>query len=168
MNSAFSGTFSTSASSGAGAAEVLATEKMKAEAHAIQNLPRPTAAMSSDGLATGFAFTTSEASAYTYTKGSAETVVPVEDLGTQIINGVRAKGSRTTVTIPVGQIGNDREIKIVSERWFSEDLGMLLKSSNKDPRFGETTYELNNILQGAQDPTLFRVPADFKANGGVR
>jgi hypothetical protein len=89
----------------------------------------------------------------------------VEDLGTQIINGVPAQGTRSTITIPAGQIGNDREIKVVSERWFSSDLQMLIKSSNNDPRFGETTYQLTGILQGAQDPTLFQIPADFNVSG---
>lgn len=88
-----------------------------------------------------------------------------EDLGTQLINGVPAQGSRSTIVIPAGQIGNDREIKVVSERWFSTELGMLIKSSNKDPRFGETTYQLTNVLQGAQDPALFQIPADFNVNG---
>ena len=81
-----------------------------------------------------------------------------EDLGDQIVNGVMARGTRSTITIPVGQIGNDREIKVISERWFSSDLGVLIKSTNNDPRFGETTYELTDILQGAQDPTLFQSP----------
>jgi hypothetical protein len=89
----------------------------------------------------------------------------VEDLGTQMINGVPAQGTRSTITIPAGQIGNDREIKVVSERWFSSDLQMLIKSSNNDPRFGETTYQLTGILQGAQDPTLFQIPSDFNVNG---
>jgi hypothetical protein len=88
-----------------------------------------------------------------------------EDLGTQIVNGVPAQGTRSTIVIPVGQIGNDREIKVVSERWFSTDLQMLIKSSNNDPRFGETTYELTNIVQGAQDSGLFQVPPDFSVNG---
>jgi len=82
-----------------------------------------------------------------------------EDLGDQMINGVMAHGTRNTITIPVGQIGNDREIKVVSERWFSNDLGVLIKSTNNDPRFGETTFELMDILQGAQDPTLFQMPS---------
>jgi len=90
---------------------------------------------------------------------------PVEDLGTQIINGVPAQGTRSTVTIPAGQIGNDRDIRIVSERWYSTDLQMLVRSSNDDPRFGKTTYELTNIVQEAQDPSLFQIPADFNVNG---
>jgi hypothetical protein len=85
-----------------------------------------------------------------------------EDLGYQSINGVTAQGFRTTTTIPAGQIGNDRPIQIVSERWFSPDLQMNVKTINTDPRFGETTYQLTNILQAAPDPTLFQIPAQSK------
>lgn len=102
---------------------------------------------------------------FTMMKDGAESKAATEDLGVQIINGVRAQGTRSTITIPVGQIGNDREIKVVSERWFSTDLSMLIKSSNNDPRFGETTYQVSNILQGAQDPTLFQIPSDFSVSG---
>lgn len=82
-----------------------------------------------------------------------------EDLGTQAVNGISAQGTRSVTTIPLGMIGNDRPIEIVSERWVSSDLEMTIKSTNKDPRFGETTYELTNILTGAPDPTLFQIPA---------
>ena len=85
-----------------------------------------------------------------------------EDLGYQSVNGVTAQGFRTTTTIPAGQIGNDRPIQIVSERWYSPDLQMNVKTTNSDPRFGETTYQLTNILQAAPDPTLFQIPAESK------
>jgi hypothetical protein len=84
-----------------------------------------------------------------------------DDLGTQFINGVQAKGVRTTSTIPVGAIGNNRELKIVGERWESTELGIMVKSVNTDPRFGTTTYELTNISQSSPDPSLFRVPAGY-------
>jgi hypothetical protein len=85
-----------------------------------------------------------------------------ENLGIQSINGVTAQGTRTTMTIPAGQIGNDKPIQIVSERWYSTDLQMLVKSTNSDPRFGETTYNLTNISQAAPDPSLFQIPADYR------
>jgi hypothetical protein len=84
-----------------------------------------------------------------------------EDLGVQSVNGVLAKGTRTTINIPAGQIGNDRALQVVNERWYSDDLGMIVKSSNADPRFGTTTFELNNISRLAPDPSLFQIPADF-------
>jgi hypothetical protein len=35
-------------------------------------------------------------------------------------------------------------------------------SRHSDPRFGETTYRLTNIVRGEPDRALFEVPADFK------
>jgi hypothetical protein len=85
----------------------------------------------------------------------------VERLAEQKINGALAQGTRTTETIPVGKIGNDRPINIVNERWFSNDLQMLVKSTSSDPRFGDTTYQLTGIVQAAPDPSLFQIPADY-------
>jgi hypothetical protein len=84
-----------------------------------------------------------------------------EDLGEENLNGVLCKGTRTTMTIPVNAVGNAREIKVVDERWYSEDLGALVKSSTNDPRFGVSTYELTNILRTDPDVSLFQVPADY-------
>jgi hypothetical protein len=84
-----------------------------------------------------------------------------ENLPAQAINGVTAQGIRTTMTIPKGQIGNNRDIKVMTERWFSNDLQMLVKSVNSDPRFGDTTYQLTKIVQSAPDPALFQIPSDY-------
>jgi hypothetical protein len=85
----------------------------------------------------------------------------VESLAAQMVNGALAQGTRTTETIPAGKIGNDRPINIVNERWFSNDLQMLVKSTSSDPRFGDTTYQLNGIVQSSPDPSLFQIPADY-------
>jgi hypothetical protein len=84
-----------------------------------------------------------------------------EDLGMMHQNGIPAQGTRTTLTIPVGQIGNNREIKVVNERWYSQDLQMMVKSVNSDPRFGTTTYELKNIVRANPDSILFQIPPDY-------
>jgi hypothetical protein len=84
-----------------------------------------------------------------------------EDLGTRSFDGVQAHGVRTTGTIPVGAIGNNRELKTVTDLWESKDLGIIVKSVSADPRFGTTTYELTNIVQSSPDPSLFRVPAGY-------
>jgi hypothetical protein len=85
----------------------------------------------------------------------------IEDIPPQVVNGIRSKGSRVTMTIPKGTFGNDRDIKIVNERWYSDDLQVLMKSTNSDPRFGVTTYELTNIVQSPPNPALFQVPTDY-------
>ncbi len=93
----------------------------------------------------------------------------VENLGTMFMEGVAVDGTRTTVTIPAGQIGNERPIAIVSERWFSPDLNVLVMSRQSDPRFGETTYRLTNVTRVDPPPQLFEIPADFQiVDGGTR
>jgi hypothetical protein len=78
-----------------------------------------------------------------------------------VIEGVQAEGARTVVTIPAGTIGNQAPIEIVSERWFSPELGVVVMSRRSDPRFGETTYRLQNIVRGEPSPELFQVPPDY-------
>jgi hypothetical protein len=89
------------------------------------------------------------------------TAETTENLSAQMVNGVPAQGVRTTMTIPRGQIGNDREIKVITERWVSNDLQMLIKSSNSDPRFGDTSYQLTGIVEREPDPSLFQIPAGY-------
>lgn len=84
-----------------------------------------------------------------------------ESLGTQVIEGVQAEGTRTTFTIPAGQIGNDRPIDIVDERWYSPDLQVVVLSKHSDPRMGEHVYRLTNISRSEPARTLFDVPSDY-------
>ena len=90
-----------------------------------------------------------------------------QDLGSRMIEGVRAQGTRTTTTIPTGAIGNVRPIEIVSERWFSAELQMPLLITRRDPRNGETTYRLTNIVRGEQQDGLFTVPAGYDVRDGI-
>ena len=88
--------------------------------------------------------------------------VNTEDLGSQTMEGVLVNGVRTTRTIPVGEIGNDRPISIVTEVWTSPDLKTIVYSKRSDPRMGEQTFKLTNIVRSEPDASLFTVPADFK------
>jgi hypothetical protein len=90
-----------------------------------------------------------------------------ESLGTQSIEGVMAEGTRVTLTIPAGKIGNDRPIVTVNERWYSPELQTVVLTKNSDPRMGETTYRLTNINRSEPDPSLFQVPADYTVDEGV-
>jgi hypothetical protein len=85
-----------------------------------------------------------------------------ESLGKQTIEGIEAEGARTTITIPAGEIGNERPIEIISERWYSPELQTVLITKHSDPRFGETVYRLTNISRTEPDASLFQVPADYK------
>ena len=84
-----------------------------------------------------------------------------EDLGQQVIEGLMAVGTRTTTTLPAGAIGNEQPLTIVSEQWFSPELEVLLMTRHSDPRLGETSYRLTNLVRGEPDRSLFQVPADY-------
>lgn len=89
-----------------------------------------------------------------------------EPLGKQIIEGVEAEGTRETITIPAGEIGNERPIQIVSERWYSADLHMVILAKRSDPRMGESIYRVTNIVRTEPPATLFVVPADYTVKEG--
>lgn len=87
--------------------------------------------------------------------------VKKDSLGTQIINGVSAQGTRFTRTIPAGQMGNDKPITIVKEEWYSPDLQMMVQIKHSDPFMGDSTYNVANIQRTAPNASLFSVPSDY-------
>ena len=94
--------------------------------------------------------------------------VRTESLGRQTIEGVAADGTRTTLTIPAGQMGNEQPIQVVNERWYSAELKTVVLSKHSDPRTGETVTKLSNVDRSEPSPTLFQVPADYKVTEDIR
>jgi hypothetical protein len=88
--------------------------------------------------------------------------VKTEALGERDIDGVRAEGTRTTITIPANAIGNQAPVITVSERWFSPDLQAVVLTQRSDPRFGKTVYRLVNIVRTEPPAELFEIPADYR------
>jgi len=85
-----------------------------------------------------------------------------EDLGVQTIEGVSAEGKRETMTIPAGQIGNERPIDVVTEIWTSPELHTVVLRKHSDPRLGETVFRLTEIKRAEPDASLFQPPAGAK------
>jgi len=85
-----------------------------------------------------------------------------EDLGVKNVQGVQCTGKRQTITIPAGQVGNERPIAIVTETWFSPDIEAIVQSSTVDPRFGQTTYTLHNVELKDQPLALFALPNGYR------
>lgn len=85
-----------------------------------------------------------------------------ESLGTKLIEGVSAEGTRVTFEIPIGQIGNDKPIQVVSERWYSPELQLLVMSKHVDPIAGEHLFRLTNIKRVEPSADLFSIPSGFK------
>jgi hypothetical protein len=89
-----------------------------------------------------------------------------ESLGSQTIEGVSAEGTRSTITIPAGEIGNTLPLEITYETWYSPELQTMLMTRHRDPRSGETTYRLTNLSRSEPDRSLFEVPAGYTVQEG--
>jgi hypothetical protein len=110
----------------------------------------------------------SGASGFVAQRGKETTTV---SLGTQMINGVSAEGTRYTRTIPAGAIGNQNPIQIVTERWYSAELQTYVMTKRADPREGTKITQLTHIQRQEPDASLFAVPSDYTVTvrqGGSR
>ena len=94
--------------------------------------------------------------------------IKTESLGRQLVSGVPADGTRTTLTIPAGQIGNAQPLQIVSETWYAPDLQLTVLSKRSDPRSGDSVFQLNNLSRAEPPSTLFVVPGDFTVTEQTR
>lgn len=94
-----------------------------------------------------------------------EAAVEKESLGERTIEGVVTEGTRITKTIPAGQMGNDRPITIVTERWYSPELQAVVLSDTKDPMSGDVIYRLANIQRGDPSPSMFQLPPGYTISG---
>lgn len=85
-----------------------------------------------------------------------------ENLGEDSMHGVVAKGTKITRTIPAAHMGNELPFMIVTERWYSDDLKTVMRVKQTDPRVGETSTEVMNVVPGEPDASLFQISADYK------
>lgn len=92
--------------------------------------------------------------------------VQEQQLGTRTIDGVQAEGRRVTRTIAAGEIGNEKPIEVVSENWFSAELGIPLLITHTDPMMGNVTTKVTSVTRGEPDASLFQVPSDYKIVSG--
>jgi hypothetical protein len=97
-----------------------------------------------------------------------EKQITTTSLGTQMINGISAQGTKYTRTIPAGEIGNQNPIVIVTERWYSPDLQTVIMTKRTDPRMGETAFQMTNIQRVEPAATIFQVPAGYTVEQGHR
>jgi hypothetical protein len=84
-----------------------------------------------------------------------------ENLGTESIQGVEARGRRYTTTVPAGAAGNDGPLVSTSEIWTALTVGLnglLARDVRDDPRSGKTNRELTSLSQSEPDPATFQPP----------
>jgi len=88
--------------------------------------------------------------------------VTIEDLGSNTINNLDAKGTRRTLTIPAQANGTGAALTVVDEYWYSEDLHMNVLLRHSDPRTGTETVALSDIKREEPAPSFFEVPQGYK------
>jgi len=84
-----------------------------------------------------------------------------EDLGTQMIEGLEARGERIARIIPEGAEGNDKPMQMTSESWIAAKEGIVLLQISNDPRRGERVMHLTNLVLEEPPAELFQLPADY-------
>jgi hypothetical protein len=85
-----------------------------------------------------------------------------ESLGIKMLEGVSVEGTRITFEIPVGEIGNDKPILVVTEKWYSAELQTVVMSKHIDPIAGEQTFRLVNITRVEPPTEMFQIPTGFR------
>lgn len=89
-------------------------------------------------------------------------------LGSQVIEGLQAVGTKLTQTVNAGDAGNERSFDVTVEAWYSTDLQTVLLRKTSDPRTGDTIYKLTNIERIEPDPSLFQIPVGFVVHEEVK
>jgi hypothetical protein len=89
------------------------------------------------------------------------------DLGFQTIAGLSCKGTRFTRTVAAhSKLGNEQPLQVVTERWYSPDLGIDIQTQTSDPSHGSTTMTVSNINRNEPDAAFFQVPAGYTPQKG--
>lgn len=82
--------------------------------------------------------------------------------GTKSIDGVTCNATRTEHEIPAGQVGNEKPLKVVSEKCYSPELQLVIMSLHQDPMSGLHVFKLKNIKRAEPSSDLFAVPSGYR------
>jgi hypothetical protein len=77
------------------------------------------------------------------------------------MEGVDVQGLRETQTIPAKANGG-REIKVVDEYWYSDELRLNMLVIHKGPRTGEQTTTVTQVSRSEPDAAIFEIPSGYK------
>lgn len=83
-----------------------------------------------------------------------------ENLGANVIDGLNVNGTRETVTINPGVVGNSQALSLTKEFWYSPDLEVNLSVTRQDPREGTITIHVVDLSRDP-DASMFRVPSGY-------
>jgi hypothetical protein len=85
-----------------------------------------------------------------------------EDLGTEVMENVTAHGNRLTRTIPAAVSGTGKDVVIVDEYWYSDELHMNMLTKHSDPRTGVQVLTITQLKREEPNAGMFEVPSGYK------
>jgi hypothetical protein len=88
--------------------------------------------------------------------------VRIQDLGTTTLNGLLARGTRRTETMPDYESETDEAITLEDETWYSEDLHLVLLVRHSDSRVGVQTIGVSNLKREEPPASMFQVPQGYR------
>jgi len=84
-----------------------------------------------------------------------------ENLGSDSIEGLNVVGTRETLTINPGVVGNSQPLVTTREFWYSPDLQVNLSITRQDPGDGTQTVHVQDVSRSEPDPAMFQIPAGY-------
>lgn len=88
-----------------------------------------------------------------------------ESLGSDVIDGLNVTGTRETISINAGVVGNNQALVTTREFWYSPDLQVNLSVTRKDPREGTQVIHVVDLSRSEPDPAMFQIPSGFVVDG---
>jgi hypothetical protein len=85
---------------------------------------------------------------------------PIQGQERQTIDGVETVLTTSAQLTGVNQ-GYDRNFTVVTQRWYSPELRIVMMEKTSDPRTGESTFRFENFSRAEPPFDLFQVPADY-------
>jgi hypothetical protein len=87
-------------------------------------------------------------------------LISTEDMPPREINGIAANGIKKIFAPLV--TSNYSMVRIVSETWYSPELGINVLSTSFDPRVGDSITEITNIRRRSPDLRYFEIPDGYQ------
>jgi hypothetical protein len=84
-----------------------------------------------------------------------------EDLGSNTMEGLDVVGTRETLSINPGVVGNERPLVSTREFWYSSDLETNLSVTRIDPREGKQVVQLSEVSRSEPLASQFQVPSGY-------
>jgi hypothetical protein len=84
-----------------------------------------------------------------------------EGLGSDVIDGLDVVGTRETISINPGVVGNSQPLVSTRQFWYSADLQVNLSVTRIDPREGTQVIHVVDLARAEPDPAMFRLPTGF-------